>query len=358
MEKINRQSLTGGFFLVCLVYLVWQSIRMLSPFFGPILAAVTLAIACYPLYQRLGKAMRNRYPTLQAFFAIGIIFLFIFGPLTFIVSATVSETRDLLPTARAGVTTVAGKVRTLSQSQGEWRKRLPPRLMQALDSGTVDIETRLHKAAESGAQWLAGAVTGLAKDALSLVLNLVLVLVLLFFFFKDGGAMADAIEELLPMAPAVRKKVFAKIEDTVVGVVRGSIAVAVVQGTFGLLGYWIAGTQGAVLLGCMIGIASFIPVIGAGLVWIPVCAFQFVSGSVGTGFFLLIWGVVLGALDNVVRPLVVGSKVDLPFLWLALSLFGGLTLFGFKGLLLGPLIFSLLSIFLELLREQLADRSS
>jgi predicted PurR-regulated permease PerM len=103
--------------------------------------------------------------------------------------------------------------------------------------------------------------------------------------------------------------------------------------------------------------ATLIPSVGTALIWVPVAIYLFIAGLVGKGIFMVLWGILaIGLIDNVVRPLVVGNKADMPFFWLFFAILGGLDAFGIKGLILGPLILGLMPVLLDIYRSRYTER--
>ena len=348
MNLLNRQGAAAAFLYGLLALLLYLAGRMLEPFFNPALAALTAVIVCYPLHRRIIRLMKGKHPTLQSLLTIALVTVFLITPLLFIVSATVSEARAVVPEVQAGLKEAALRARAFADAHSNWRERLPPRLVERLESGSTALEARVQGAAEGILEWVAGSAAALARDILGFIIDLAVFLFFLFFFFRDGESMYRTLSAHLPMAENVRRRVVSKIQETVIGVVRGSVLTSLIQGLLGMIGYFFAGTRAAVLLGCMTALAGFIPGVGTALVWAPLCGFYLLTGAFGKAMFLLVWGVLLGGVDNVLRPFVVGGQSQMSFFWLTLALLGGLAVFGVKGLLIGPLAFALLPILLEL----------
>lgn len=348
-----KDRIAEFFFFTLFIFLLYLAGSMLAPFFSPLLAAFSAAVVCYPMHRWIGRQLKKSRPTLQASLSLLAVFFFIVTPLAFIISATVAEASNVLPGVRTRVQTGAVSVRDFARRHADLKDRLPPRVAAYLESSTGDIETRIQTVIERALGFIAASATGIAKDVVSFFGQLVLFLFVLFFLFRDGPFMYRAVLDYLPLTAAMKERLSEKTHETVEAVVRGTMLVGLIQGLFAMIGYLIAGTHAAVLLGCLTAIASLIPAIGTAVIWVPVCIFLFLTGSYGQGTFLLVWGGLLGVVDNIARPIVVGHTSQMSFFGLSMALLGGLTFFGFKGLLLGPLIFSLLPIFFDFFRNHL-----
>ena len=163
---------------------------------------------------------------------------------------------------------------------------------------------------------------------------------------------------MLPLSREQVARLYKNISDTIIANVYGILSVGVAQGVLLGVALRIIGMQSALLLGLATGFASIIPVVGSALVWAPVSIYLLVTGSIGKGVFLLIYCiVVVSSVDNIIRPWVVGGRVELHPLVLLFFIFGGVEAFGFLGLFLGPVVASVLAALFDILREELkADK--
>ena len=181
--------------------------------------------------------MKGRSPSFQALTTIGLVFFFLIVPLAFIVSATVSEARAVLPEVQSMVQAAAGRARGLLNARRDWRERLPARLVEHLESGSEDLEQRLQGVAEGFVGWVAASATSLARDILRLLVDSALFVFFLFFLFRDGEDMYRYVSGHLPMTDRLRGRVVAKIQETVIGVVRGSVVTGLLQKILGPILY-------------------------------------------------------------------------------------------------------------------------
>ncbi len=184
-------------------------------------------------------------------------------------------------------------------------------------------------------------------------LNAAMMLVALFFFFRDGDRIAALLRDLIPMAPGQKERILKRVYDTVSAVVQSTILIAVIQGIVAGLGYFLIGRLGtSVLLGFLTAVASLIPVVGAALIWLPTALYVMVTGEIWHGVGLLLWGAIaVGSVDNFVRPLVIGGRVEMPTLLLLFALLGGLQVYGFLGIFVAPVVVAVLLAFVDIYRE-------
>jgi predicted PurR-regulated permease PerM len=198
----------------------------------------------------------------------------------------------------------------------------------------------------------AASGAALAKNTLGFLIAFALLVFSLFFMFRDGNRYYDEWNRLLPMPAGSKRRLDDKIHSTIIGVVRGTFITALAQTLVSVVGFIIVGTPALVLLGLASFAATIIPGIGPALIWAPVAIYYLLAGSYFRGIFLILWGVlVTGLIDNVLRPYVVGKRVDMPVFWLFLSILGGLQSFGIAGVLLGPLVITVLGFLLDIYRD-------
>ncbi len=161
---------------------------------------------------------------------------------------------------------------------------------------------------------------------------------LLFYFLRDRLAATVILTEWLPLTKLEAEQLLRRVVETVHAIVYGTLAVAAVQGTLGGLMFWVLGLSTPLLWGLVMGLLSIVPVLGAFIVWIPAALLLLLDGSWARGLILAAWcGLVVGSIDNVLRPMFVGNRLRLHTIPAFISIIGGLLLFGAPGFILGPL---------------------
>jgi predicted PurR-regulated permease PerM len=179
--------------------------------------------------------------------------------------------------------------------------------------------------------------------------NVLIALITLFFLLRDGKEFFSRLQRLLPMDQEHQQRLFKNIVDAVLAVVHGSLVVGMVQGLLAGLAYHFLGVPFAVLWGVVTGFAALLPVGGSTLVSIPATLYLFLQGETLRAIMLLVWSLgIVGSVDNILKPLIIGNRLGLPVLFLFFGILGGLTLFGALGIVLGPVIFALLRALLDL----------
>ena len=211
-----------------------------------------------------------------------------------------------------------------------------------------DVVARVGASVGDMAGFMASRAGALVKGVAVLVFNLAITLGLLFFLLRDSAAFAAGFRRLLPFGPEQNERLVALAEELVSASVTATLAIGVVQGIVGGITFALLGIRGAAVWGLVMGILSFLPLVGATLIWLPASLWLLLSGSVTKGVILLAVGVgIMGNVDNVVRPLLLSGKSRMNTLVLIVSLMGGVSAFGFIGIVLGPLVAAIVTALFE-----------
>jgi predicted PurR-regulated permease PerM len=199
------------------------------------------------------------------------------------------------------------------------------------------------------ASWLTDIASTLVRGSILQLIGVVLTFYMLFYFLRDRGAALESIRSHSPLAAADMNRLFGEILDTVRATVYGTFAVAAVQGVLGGLMFWWLGLPGPLLWGIVMGLLAVVPVLGAFVIWIPAAIFLALEGSEGKALLLAIWGtVVVGGIDNLLYPMLVGSRLKMHSVVALISIVGGLIVLGPSGLILGPVTFTATRVLLEI----------
>lgn len=223
---------------------------------------------------------------------------------------------------------------------------LPDWLAQALDrfglTSVSEIQEKLSNVAVQASKFVATQALGIGQNTLGFIVSFSIMLYLLFFLLRDGSQLARRIREAVPLEPAHKSALASKFTTVVRAAVKGNLVIAAAQGALGGLIFWLLDIQGPVLWAVVMAFLSLLPAIGAGLIWSPVALYFLATGDVTKGLILATYGVlVIGLVDNLLRPLLVGKDTKMPDYVVLISTLGGMALFGLTGFVIGPLIAAL-----------------
>jgi predicted PurR-regulated permease PerM len=192
------------------------------------------------------------------------------------------------------------------------------------------------------------------------ILDLFIILFVMFFLFRDGKIFVYKIERLLPLKDRFRQHVFKKLNDMTYAVIYGSIIIAIIQGTLGGIGFLVFGLPSPLLWGAVMTFAALIPYVGSSIIWLPASLILIFNGYfnlettlIVKGILFMLYGMfVIATIDNILKPKIIGDKAGLHPILVLLGVVGGLSLFGFIGIILGPIIFAMLVAFIDIYEEE------
>ena len=253
---------------------------------------------------------------------------------------------DLLADLREAVRRAIEDGGTLATQLRGFGARVPPWAYEWLQRFGIDsmagLQERAAQVAAQALQFLATRAVSIGQNTLQVLVGFAIMLYLLFFFFRDGERIVGLLEKAIPMDSAYVGTLAAKFTSVVKATIRGNLIVAAVQGAMGGILFWAVGVQGAVLWAVVMGFLSLLPAVGAWLVWGPVAIYLLATGEVLKGVIVIAVGAgVIGLVDNILRPILVGRETRMPDYLVLLSTLGGLAMFGLTGFVAGPMIAAL-----------------
>lgn len=304
------------------------------PFLGAITWALTLAILFLPLHVRIERNIRH--PNIAALLSTTIVIVVVVVPAAFVVERLITE-------AASGILSLQARVES-----GELQALLDRHPAIAPFGAWIDRQFDLPSMMSAIATWLSNLGAIFVKGSLLQVVEVFITFYLLFYLLRDRLAAKTMIKAWLPLTPPETEQVFRRVAETVHATVYGTFAVAAVQGTLGGLMFWVLGLPTPLLWGLVMGLLSIVPVLGAFVVWIPAAILLLLDGSWVRALILATWGgIVVGSIDNVLRPIFVGTQLRLHTIPAFISIVGGLLLFGAPGFILGPLTATMTMLLVE-----------
>ncbi|NUZ06906.1 AI-2E family transporter [Piscinibacter koreensis] len=331
----GQSTLEDKAFLWLLVLVSLAFGWILLPFYGAVFWGVVLAIVFAPLNRRLLVSFRQRR-TLAALATLGVIVLMVILPLAVVTAGLVREGTTLYERMQTGEFSIGRYLETITGA-------LPPSVLRVLDTfGIGDLAALREKVAAGaaqGTQLLATRALAFGQNTLDFVVAFFITLYLAFFLLRDGGGLARMIVDAIPLDPGTKRSLFGKFATVIRATVKGNIVVAAVQGALGGFAFWYLGVHGPLLFGVLMAFLSLLPAVGAALVWLPVAIYFLVTGAIAKGLGLIAFGVlVIGLVDNVLRPVLVGKDIKMPDYLVLISTLGGIAIFGLNGFVIGPVI--------------------
>lgn len=308
-------ALTVGAVIVCIL--------LAAPFLPSLTWALALGILFAPANRWLEGKIGNR--DVAAGISVALIGMIVVAPATYLFGRITSQ-------AASGAKALSENVST-----GAWRTSLE---QSEYFAPIVDwiAQVNFGAAFDAFASWLTNASASFVTGSVLGAIQLVLTFYLLFYFLRDRVAALDYLRGISPLSGPQTDALFRRIKDIVYATLYGTLTVALVQGALGGLAFWWLGLPAPLLWGTVMGLFALVPVLGAFVVWIPAALLLALGGSWEKAIFLLLWGaVIVGGIDNLLYPILVGRRLQLHTVPAFIAILGGLFLFGASGLLLGPM---------------------
>jgi predicted PurR-regulated permease PerM len=325
-------------FLYLVIGVSLAFIWILRPYAGAILWGTVLAIVFGPLNRHLRERMRQRRSIAAATTLLLVVVLVLF-PVALIVESLISEGTAVYRRIQMGQFDVGAWFRQVYDLLPGWAVDLLNRF------GLTNLETlqsRLAGFLARGAQLIAGKALTIGQNTFEFVVALFLMLYLLFFLLRDGDVLSRRIRDAIPLHPDRQRNLAGRFTTVIRATIKGNLVVALMQGALTGLIFWILGLGAPVLLGVVSALLSLLPAIGAAIVWVPAAIYLFAIGEVWRSVVLVLFcALVIGSVDNVLRPILVGKDTKLPDYVVLISTLGGLAVFGANGFVIGPVIAAL-----------------
>jgi predicted PurR-regulated permease PerM len=324
------------FFLGLLGLTTVSFAALLLGFWQPVFWAIVLGIIFVPVKKRIGRNLPGR-PSLVAGLTVVFIFFTVLVPALFVASAVANEATQLLARIQAGEFDPGVVL--------EWLQQYVPRITRWAERLGINLnewQDKLSGVALNGSRFIASLALTAGQNVARFFVMFFLMLYVLFFVVRDGELVLEHVEKAMPLSDSLERQLARKFAEVSRATLKGTLIVGIVQGALGGIMFAILGIQGPVFWGCVMVLLSVVPAVGPGLVWFPAALVLIATGGLTEGLVLIAYGVlVIGLVDNLLRPLLVGRDTKMPDYLVLLSTLGGLTMFGITGFVLGPVVAAL-----------------
>ncbi|MGQ0793809.1 MAG: AI-2E family transporter [Deltaproteobacteria bacterium] len=348
---MTRKQVFSWFFIGIFLFLLFLFYQILEPFTLSLFWAAILALVLYPVYERLKRLLRGRAGISSVIMTV-ITILAVVIPLVAVFTTVAIELFDVYQVIRVKIQLV-----NFSAIVERARELIPVTIIEEaekrFDLGEMRIDQIVLRSVGTASKYVFDQLQQGAKNLTSLLFNFFIMTFALFFFFRDGRKLYEQIKFLIPMKEEQKTRIFDRFNDILNAVVVGIAATACIQGiAMGAL-FWLLGLSFAVLAGVLTALFSLLPFGGSLFVWLPVGVYLLAAGDYITGIIVLvIGGGVVGSIDNVLKPWIISGRVELPTLFLFLSILGSVSAFGFSGIILGPVALVIFLSFIEIYKVE------
>ena len=331
-------GLTKGFFILILAIVSVAFFDILAPYFSAVLWASILAVIFHPVKNKLRGWVGERNGV-ASLLTLLVICLIVFTPLIVILSSLAIELNVVYTKLQHTNPQFPEVVASLFSHLPDWARNF---LVEHNLDNASQIQQKLSDVALKGGQYLSGSAFLIGKGTFGFAISFGVMIYLLFFLLKDGPYLVRQILDSLPLSDFVKQHLFAKFAAVSRATVKGTAVVAVVQGILGGIAFYIAGIDGSVLWGALMAFLSLIPAVGSAIIWVPAAIFLFATQQLWQGFFIVgFFVIIVGLVDNILRPLLVGKDTKMPDYLILISTLGGMEIYGINGFVIGPLVAAL-----------------
>lgn len=349
-ESVHDQQKVAKLFLLALALVIsFIFYSMIKGFLVAVFFAAVFGGLAYPLFQRLTRWFRGRR-SLASVTTVLLVFLLIILPLIGLVGIITAEALQVSQDVRPWLE------RQMTQPDELDRLLESIPLVDQLAPYKDQIQAKAGELTAWVGTFMVNALAATGKGTAIFIFQLFIMLYAMFFFLLDGPRLLDKILYYVPLESKDEDRMVGKFLSVSRATLKGTLIIGIVQGALGGLSFWVAGIEGAVFWATIMAVLSIIPGVGTGLIWVPAVIYLFAAGDTGTAIGLTIWNAaVVGSVDNVLRPWLVGKDTQMPDLLILLGTMGGIVLFGAAGIVIGPVIAALFVTVWEIYGEAFKD---
>ena len=335
---MTQYTLQQKFFLLLLALVTLAFIYILLPYSGAVFWGVVLAILFAPLYRKLLRETKQK-PTLAALLTLFLIIVMVILPVSLITASLVKQAAAVYQMIGSGEINFGAYFLRIMHSLPQWMVNLLERFEL---TDLASLQAKMTEAAAQVSQTVARQAIAIGSKTFDFLVGMFVMLYLLFFLLRDGQSLATRVRQAIPLSLKYKQRLFTNFTTVIRATVKGNVLVAAAQGALGGLIFWFLGVQAPLLWAVVMAFLSLLPAIGAAVVWAPVAIYFLVTGAIWQGVVLIAFGVlVIGLVDNVLRPVLVGKDTKMPDYLVLLSTLGGMALFGLNGFVIGPVVAAL-----------------
>jgi predicted PurR-regulated permease PerM len=336
---MNHPELQAKTFLTLLALVTVAFGYILMPYFGAIFWGAVLAILFAPFHRMIVLKLGKKRPVVAALTTLGICLVLVILPMILIAISLAQEGTAMYQKVASREIDVGIFLQKIFTALPAWAHEIMARF--GMDN-IATLQTKLSDAAVQGSKFIATNVLAIGMNAFDFIVSFFVMLYLLFFLLKDGAPLAALIQRAIPLSAEHKQLLFDKFTTVIRATVKGNFLVAGAQGALGGLAFWMLGVQGALLWAVVMAFFSLLPAVGAAIIWAPVAVYLLITGAIWKGVALTAFGVlVIGLVDNVLRPILVGKDIKMPDYLVLISTIGGMAIFGLNGFVIGPVVAAL-----------------
>jgi predicted PurR-regulated permease PerM len=331
--------------LVILTLLGYLSYQIISPFLTPIAWAIVFSVVFYPIHAFIGRYIKVK--AISSCITVLLVFMVIIAPITYISFLLVDELQGIGDYMKTGGFEVV-------RAQTEHLKSSPffSKFVSFIGGSDVSADILILDNLKKIGPALAENLSIRFTNIITAVVNFLFMIFTIFFLFRDGPGFLTKMKDYMPFSEEQKERLAMQMRDMIASTVYGGVVVAIIQGLLGGIAFFILDIESPVLWGIAMAVMSFVPLVGTFSIWGPISIYLIIQGSYLQGIGLLLYGTfVISMVDNILKPLIIGSRTKMPTIIIFFSVLGGIKAFGIIGLIMGPLIMAVFISVFEIFRH-------
>jgi predicted PurR-regulated permease PerM len=331
--------------LVILTLLGYLSYQIISPFLVPIAWAIVFSVVFYPIYAFISKYIKVK--SIASSITVVIILVTIIVPITYMSFLLVGELEKFGDYTNSGVLDFVRDLFSKMKASPHFEK-----ISSLIGEGNMPTSDQVLDNIKKIGGLIVQNLSVRITNIISLAINFLFMTFTIFFLFKDGPGFLTKVKDYMPFNDEQKTRLATQMKDMIVSTVYGGVIVAIIQGILGGLGFYVIGINSPVLWGIAMSVMSFVPLLGTLAVWGPASIYLLSQGDYVHGVGLILFGTfVISMVDNILKPLIIGSRTKMPTIVIFFSVLGGIKAFGIIGLIMGPLIMAVFVSVFEIFRH-------
>jgi len=335
-ESSTQNRMGSVLFYAIAIFVTYLAYRIFEPFLAALAWAAVLAVVTFPAHARLARRWGDNTAALAS--TVGVTLILIV-PTIFVLKAFVQQAVSAVQSLQFDVQ--MGRYAWLNHLWEHLQSRFPNFI-------PADLGQLIHQYVAQGAGYATSRIGEILKNTAEFVVDLSFTILAMFYFFRDGESIVRRLRNALPFEAEQRARLVSDARNMIFATVISSLVSAALHGIMGGVAFALTGIRAPLFWGVLMGFFSLIPMIGTALIWIPLSVSLVLGGHVARGIVLaIICSIILGTVDNVVRPLLISERAAMNTLLIFIGVIGGISVFGLLGVILGPIIIATAATLLE-----------
>lgn len=350
---MKHEYLLAALFITLAATIFYLAFLVFQPFFVAICWGIILAMIFFPLYVKLRGKVKNK--TFSSILMCLLIFIIIIGPFIYLgivlVDQAVKAYYDIETHIRSGEYQPLLKI-----AEHPYFISLRQRVEQYVDLSEINVPSQILGVLNQIQSFVLSQIRNIVQGFSQFVLHLIFIFLTMYYLFKDGEGLIDKFKGVIPLSEYQTNFILTQLRVVSRATIYGGVIVALIQGFLGGIAFLILGIASPVFWGSIMMLSSFVPLVGSWLILLPTIIILLIQGSFIKGLILLLWGIgAVSMVDNILRPYFVSGRTQIHPLVLFFSILGGLQVFGFLGIVVGPMLASVFVVLLNILQSQLQE---